>query len=327
LNANRETTDEGDIVSDESAAQAEPRKAARPALRRRVLRPLISAVVVLAAIAIVAGAMYLTEQPSFCPTCHEMRPYYTAWQSGGHATRAQCVDCHIDPGVLAHITHKPSELKEVWDHFFADNRFPNYTVDVPNPRCARGGCHPTVITRSISKFSHAQHATRAKCQECHATTGHVVTLDSLLAEGVLKAAATTPPVPGGLLPSSAAGHKPVSCQKCHDQANMQCSQCHQAPHEPRGDCGACHRPGTNFVFAHGAKGVDCAQCHRPPANHFGPDCSACHSTDVQFKDAVFNHPVRIGDHDYRSIPCVKCHPNGYTTSSCTCHGGRIPTGD
>lgn len=317
----------GDHVSDESATHSESADTPGPAPKRRVPWSLIWGGVAIVVLAALAGSIVYTERPSFCPTCHEMRPYYAAWQSGGHATRAWCVDCHVDPGVFARILHKPLELREVWDHFFADPRFPNYSVDVPNVRCTRDGCHPTVAARSNSTFSHAQHATRAKCQQCHATAGHVVTLAALQAEGTLKAAATTPPVPGGLVPSAAAGHKPVSCQKCHDQANMKCSQCHQAPHEPRGECSACHQPGANFTFVHGAKGSDCSQCHAPPANHFGPDCSACHSPDVPFKNTVFNHPARIGDHSFRSFPCVKCHPTGYTTSSCTCHGGRAPTGD
>jgi hypothetical protein len=314
-------------VSDDSAAQDEPTGASGRARRLRIPRSLIWGGVAIVALALFAGAMVYTEQPSFCPTCHEMRPYFAAWQSGGHSSRAQCVDCHIDPGVLAHIAHKPSELKELWDHFFADPRFPNYAVEVPNTRCTRAGCHPTIVTRSGSKFSHAQHATQGKCQECHATTAHLVTLDALQAESVLKAAATTPPIPGGLVPSTASGHKPVSCQKCHDQANMRCSACHDAPHEPRGECSACHQPGASFVFVHGAKGSDCAQCHPAPANHFGPDCEACHSPNVPFKSAVFNHPARIGEHNYRSFPCVKCHPVDYTTSSCTCHGGKVPSGD
>jgi hypothetical protein len=90
---------------------------------------------------LLVGSLVYTEQSSFCPTCHEMGPYYTAWKTGPHAKDASCVDCHVDAGVIAHLVHKPTALKEVWDHFFADNRFPNYTVDVPNSRCIR--CHPS----------------------------------------------------------------------------------------------------------------------------------------------------------------------------------------
>jgi cytochrome c nitrite reductase small subunit len=311
-------------MDDESVRTTEPKRARRPVqsrLRRLLLWGGVGVVVILLAV----GSLIYTEQSSFCPTCHEMGPYYAAWQTGGHHGHAQCVDCHIDAGFIAHMAHKPSEIKELWGHFFSDNRFPNYNVDVPNSRCV--GCHKIVTTKSGSTFSHADHAKRAKCQECHATAGHVVSLDALAAAKVLKAAATTPPVPAALNPSVAAGHKPVVCQQCHDQANMKCSACHQAPHEPRGECSGCHQPGANFTFVHGAKGSDCSQCHVPPANHYGADCSTCHTVTVPFKRTVFTHPANTGRHTWRSFPCVKCHPTGFTTSSCTCHGGTAPGGD
>ena len=307
-----------DTVSTEQSAEKRPR-------RRRGLRIAIWGVIGVAAVLALAGSVVYTEQSSFCPTCHEMRPYYVAWQTGGHATRANCVDCHVDPGLVAHLLHKPSELKELWDHFFVDNRFPNYGVEVSNARCVN--CHATVVTKSVSTFSHKEHEKRGTCQQCHATTAHSVSLASLQAAGVLKAAATTVPVPGGLSPSSIVGHKAVACQRCHDQARMKCTACHQAPHEPRGECSNCHAPGAKFSFVHGGAGADCSECHTAPANHYGAGCSSCHSVGVPFKNTTFTHPARVGAHNYRSFPCAKCHPKDFTTSSCTCHGGKAPTGD
>lgn len=296
----------------------------QPVRRPKGLRLAIWAAIGVVLLLAVAGSLVYTEQSSFCAVCHEMRPYYTAWQAGGHATRADCVDCHIDPGVVAHIAHKPSELVELWDHFFADSRFPNYGVDVPNRRCVR--CHATIKIKTKSTFSHKDHEKRGTCQACHATTAHTVSLASLQAEGVLKSGATAPPIPGGLKPSSIASHKVVVCQKCHDQAKMKCSQCHQAPHEVKGECSNCHAPGSQFAFVHGGSGAACSECHTPPANHFGTDCAACHSVSVPFKNARFTHPS-TGEHNYRKFACVKCHPKGYTTSSCTCHGGKAPSDD
>jgi nitrate/TMAO reductase-like tetraheme cytochrome c subunit len=299
-------------------------KTTLPARRGGTMRLSIWLTIGVVTLIALAGSLVYTEQSSFCPTCHEMKPYYAAWQAGGHASRADCVDCHVDAGVIAHLAHKPTALKEVWDHFFADNRFPNYSVVVPNSRCT--ACHTTVATKSGSTFSHKDHAKRATCQECHATAGHVVSLAALAAQGVLKTAAATATVPGGLSPSSAAGHKKVVCQDCHDQARMKCSACHQAPHEPRGECSNCHKPGSKFTFTHGGTGGNCSDCHTPPANHFGAECSTCHSPGIPFKNATFTHPT-TANHTFRSFACVKCHPSGYTTSSCTCHGGNPPSGD
>jgi nitrate/TMAO reductase-like tetraheme cytochrome c subunit len=310
---------------------------------------------------LLVGSLVYTEQSSFCPTCHEMGPYYTAWKTGPHAKDASCVDCHVDAGVIAHLVHKPTALKEVWDHFFADNRFPNYTVDVPNSRCIR--CHPSVPDKIGALFSHAKHQNKATCKDCHTQAGHPVTLAALDAIGVLKSGATTHTV-NGMTASSIPGHKKVICQNCHNQANMKCSSCHQPPHENRGECSNCHKPGTGFVFVHPA-GTDCVSCHKPPtnhfsgdcggchtpavpfaktaykhdpgsncgschnapANHFGASCSTCHKPGVPFKKATFSHPARVGDHSYRSFPCAKCHPNGYASSYCTCHKGNPPNGD
>lgn len=283
-------------------------------------RTIVWSVVGLLAALVVGTSLVYTEQSSFCPTCHEMVPYYNAWRTGPHARAAQCVDCHVDSGLLAHLAHKPIALKEVWDHFFRDNRFPNFDVALPNSRCVR--CHGRVPDPSGSRFTHARHLDRAQCKDCHARTGHVVSLASLSAEGVLKPDSVQP-MPSSGSPSSITGHITVICQRCHDQAKMKCSACHQAPHEPRGECSNCHKPGKTFVYAHTSR-TDCASCHKPPANHFGSDCKACHTPTTPFAKTSFTHPAT--HHDYRSRPCVKCHPNGYTTAVCTCHGGNPPKG-
>jgi nitrate/TMAO reductase-like tetraheme cytochrome c subunit len=316
-----------DDTSGQTPAPPRPGKTRPPAKRdargRARLLVVWGSIAAVALVVLTASLVY-TEQSSFCPSCHEMVPYYQAWQSGGHHGRAECVDCHVDAGVIAHLAHKPIALKEVWDHFFVDNRFPNFTVDLPNSRCIR--CHPSVANKPGSLFSHALHVNRAQCKDCHAQTGHTVSLASLQAAGVLKATVTTPSIAPSGTPSSIPGHIRVVCQDCHDQAKMRCSACHQPPHEDRGECSNCHRPGPKFVASHPA-GTNCAQCHTPPANHFGPDCAACHTPGVPFTQTTFTHTGNTGAHNFRSFPCVKCHPNGFTTASCTCHGGRAPTGD
>jgi nitrate/TMAO reductase-like tetraheme cytochrome c subunit len=304
--------------------QSSPGGSGTPAGGRRRRRVLVWMAIAAVALVAITGSLVYTERSSFCPACHEMRPYYEAWAAGGHSRSAQCVDCHVDSGVVAHLAHKPIALKEVWDHFFADNRFPNFSVDVPNSRCT--GCHPNVPNKPGSLFSHAVHVGRVTCKDCHAQTGHVVSLASLQAEGVLRSNPTTTPVSPGATPTSLPGHVTVICQDCHDLAKMKCSSCHQAPHDNRGECSNCHRPGSRFYALHPA-GTDCAACHTPPANHFGPDCSGCHTPGTPFAQAVFNHPTNTGDHTFRSFPCVKCHPNGLATAVCTCHGGSAPTGD
>lgn len=345
-----------------------------------------------------AVAAVYTERPEFCPTCHEMGPYYDAWRESSHGS-VSCMACHVDPGVAAHGLHKFVALREVWHHFTRDNRFPNRGVDVPDARCTR--CHKSVKveTKAASKFSHALHAEKGRCITCHATSGHEVTLDALSAANVLRAGAIEATRGAGRSVSVAVGHVAVVCQDCHDQAKMPCFACHSAPHEPRGDCSACHATGTKFVFRHPADtgcskchtapakhfegacslchvagstfvfrhpaSQACATCHKAPAKHYGSECSSCHKPSVAFASARFRHPTnsscakchaapkrhyggscsschtpgapfasarfrhpRIsGEHSYRSFACAKCHPRGYSSSSCTCHGGRPPEDD
>ena len=241
-------------------------------------------------------ALY-TDRPSFCASCHGMVPFYAAWQQGKHSD-VWCVDCHVDHGYPNRMLHKFSALHEVWAQFVSPATYPNYNADVPNSRCLR--CHPDVPTKiaGAGQFSHQSHLARGvPCAKCHADVGHHVTFASLGAVGVLNAqnvpAGATyvgqefAGVPGKH--SALPGHKPVPCANCHDQANLQCSF-----------------------------------CHTTPANHFGADCKLCHKPGVPFK--AFQHPP-TGEHPYLSRPCVKCHPNGYTTYYCTCHNGHPPTGE
>jgi len=310
-----ETTNTGDGTQPGTPANGKQRA------RRLIVWGAIGAV----ALVLLTASLIYTEQSSFCQTCHEMDPYYEAWVSGPHAKAAECTDCHVDPGVIAHLAHKPIALKEVWNHFFTDNRFPNFNVDLPNSRCLR--CHTKIAEKPGSLFSHAKHQTKALCKNCHTQTGHLVTLAALDAVGVLKSGAKAP-VPGGMIPSVATGHKKVVCQECHDQAKMKCSSCHQPPHENRGECSQCHMTGSSFVAGHpGGSNKNCAQCHKAPAKHYGTGCSGCHTPGVPFKSTKFSHPARVGDHSYRSFACVKCHPDGGAKVYCSCHKGNPPSDD
>jgi nitrate/TMAO reductase-like tetraheme cytochrome c subunit len=350
MTAGRDSTDTGA----DSGASAKP---PRPGGRKRILLIAVVALVIL--IPVIAGSMIYTERSQFCPVCHEMSPYYDAWAAGPHKN-APCIDCHVDPGVVNHGLHKFVALKELWDHFTTKPVFPNYTVELPNARCV--ACHDKVKDTLGAKFSHALHATKAQCKDCHTTVGHLVTLAALDKAGVLKAAATEPPTPKGITPSVAKGHIAVACQRCHDQAKMKCALCHKAPHEVKpGECSDCHNPGPKFVFVHSTDpacakchkapakhfagecaschkagktwtfshptSTACATCHKAPANHFGTGCASCHRVGVAFKNATFRHPGNTGEHSYRSFACAKCHPKGYGSASCTCHGGKAPRGD
>lgn len=139
-------------------------------------------------------------------------------------------------------------------------------------------------------------------------------------------------------PKNAAHTPSRTCTRCHPRVGVQwsfshpsartdCTECHKPPSRHFMDrCPQCHRTGESWAFVHPARN-DCAACHKPPSRHYTSSCTSCHSTRVPFSRAVFRHPGNTGEHSFRSFACAKCHPSGFSTSSCTCHGGRAPVDD
>jgi nitrate/TMAO reductase-like tetraheme cytochrome c subunit len=291
-------------------------------LRARMLaHPALAIVIVLAFVGAAAAAVpafQASERAAFCTSCHEMAPYYDAWSQGAHH-RIQCIECHADAGALNHVSHKVTAAKELWVHLTGDPRFPQGTAVIPDLRCL--SCHASIPTSTGPRFSHKAHATTGTCVTCHADTGHRVTLGALEAAGALKAGAetTTPPAAKNPGVTAAAAHTSVSCAKCHDLAKTPCASCHKPPHKGRGACATCHRPGPAWTFSHPASS-GCASCHQAPASHFGTSCVSCHKPLVPWTSATFRHPATGPKHTYRSFACVKCHPSGYASHTCTaCH--------
>lgn len=292
--------------------------------------------------AVLAVSVVYTERPQFCPTCHEMAPYYDAWAQGPHRDTS-CMDCHVERGVVNHFLHKFVALKEVWDHFTTSPSYPAYTAEVPDHRCTL--CHETVADPSpaLPGFTHAEHAEAGACQGCHQSAGHAVTFGALADAGILSSAyksAAPQSVTGKLTladpkPGAPAGHADVVCAACHAMASAGCDYCHEKPAkhiDTKGrKCAECHEPGDTFKgakFTHTGTLV-CSDCHQPPANHFvGAACSGCHKPSVAFDKTVFRHPGNTGEHSYKSFPCVNCHPKGFGSATCTkCHKGGAPQGD
>lgn len=268
----------------------------RPSRRRRQIVWVLAIVVLVGVLAFVPAGL-LTDRPSFCKTCHGMVPFYDAWAQGPHKN-TWCIDCHVDAGIPNRFLHKFAALSEVYAEVTTHATYPNYNADVPNARCLR--CHEGVQKKVVGKFDHRMHLSKGlTCAKCHAATGHKVTFTALDAAGVLNK--DNAPAGASYIgqklqvstgsPSVLAGHAKVICSNCHDQANLQCSF-----------------------------------CHTPPIGHFKASCKLCHKPTTAFKDTVFNHPS-AGEHNYRSRPCVACHPSGGSRVFCTCHKGKPPSGD
>ena len=309
------------------AGSGSPRVATPSRWKRRAL--VLGIVVVFVVGAYAATSLY-TRRPAFCNVCHEMSPYYDAWQTGAHAD-VPCVECHVDPGPVADVLHKPYELREVWLHLTSTPTFPlTGAIDLPDERCVR--CHDSAIDPGIAGFDHETHRNGRTCKTCHSSAGHAVTADALQAAGILNANAQAQIDARNAITAGAGapleGHVAVPCSECHDMTTAACAACHEPPADHQaGACSECHAPGSTWTFSHTTR-TDCTSCHTPPAGHFEADCAQCHTPGTAWSSADFSHPrIQGGEHTYKSFECAKCHPNGYTSSNCTCHGGKPPTDD
>lgn len=52
-----------------------------------------------------AAAIPLTNQPTFCASCHTIKPSYDSWIRSSHKD-VTCVDCHVRPGISGFIEDK-----------------------------------------------------------------------------------------------------------------------------------------------------------------------------------------------------------------------------
>jgi nitrate/TMAO reductase-like tetraheme cytochrome c subunit len=267
---------------------------------------------VLAAVAVPVFAA--TEQPGFCTSCHEMKPFYSAFAAGPHKN-VGCVECHVEPGIVARVGHKFVALKEVVSHFTRSPKFPGPRMDVPDSRCTT--CH-TKLAKTANGFDHASHTAALRCEKCHPAVGHQVTPAALAAEGVLRAGSplstsaassdavqlaalgTTAAATSVIDPDRTANHKQVGCMQCHDSITV-CRDCHTAPHAERGECVTCHQADSNpkpFAFVH-PDSTACETCHQPKHQDRGA-CTECHKPGTTW---TFTHPAKSQRRD-----CQTCHP-------------------
>jgi nitrate/TMAO reductase-like tetraheme cytochrome c subunit len=285
------------------------------------------------------AAAKATEGNRFCGlACHEMNPYYQTWEASVHH-QVNCVQCHIPSGTWNFVKTKFFALREVWVHFTGQVKQPiMVTRKIPNSVCEK--CHPpTTLAQPVqlftASFSHSGHAGKVPyCVDCHAQLVHTP----------IQGVAYAPP------------QAMAYCLTCHDGKTVpnNCDYCHQAPHPPRGSCQDCHNtsswvPGAfhhPVPLAGPHATVLCETCHTQatgtsmgfPAgcidchgnHHQDPRltlCARCHTT-THFVPSTFVHPQE-GPHvptGETPIPCAACHTTTFASASCSCHGGKPPTG-
>ena len=277
-----------------------------------------------------------------CYRCHSAPPHDPVLPTVtfSHATHSKqdCITCHV------RVVHQGvKSLNPV-----------TYRDPAAMSSCLT--CHDGKAAPNTCATCHTPpHEARGDCSGCHSTSGWV---------GGSGAPSNHPfALTGshaGLTCTQCHVDRPGAAKIAGMQlakADPACVSCHKDQHGGLTDCGGCHTPTSfkNVTFQHpfartGAHaGLACAKCHvsKPggttvPGTQFpaaDPNCLSCHGdhhkgltdcarchTPTAWSAVNFTHPV-VGEHGQGTgIECVKCHPNGYASHYCSCHGGKPPTG-
>jgi hypothetical protein len=238
-----------------------------------------------------------------CVSCHDD-------QHGNGLT--DCARCHTPAGwVPSSFTHTPTS--------------PCSTCHTPQHEAVGecSGCHSIDGWTLAHPFPRTGGHAALACTDCHSSGAGAGT------------------IPGTQLPKAQPAcvschnvqHPGLTdCAGCHTtagwvpstfkhSASSSCSNCHTPPHAARGQCSNCHST-KSWAFVHPSG--SCSNCHTPPHAARG-QCSNCHST----RTWTFSHP-RVGPHiggGEHPLSCTSCHPSGYSSNSCSCHGGGAPGDD
>jgi cytochrome c nitrite reductase small subunit len=91
-----------------------------------------------------AAAIPLTNQPTFCASCHTIRPSYDSWIRSSHKD-VTCVDCHVRPGISGFIQDKVfAGIEDVAITFFGTPTEPhNLESHVFSSVCI--SCHRAIL--------------------------------------------------------------------------------------------------------------------------------------------------------------------------------------
>ncbi|MBI3456719.1 MAG: NapC/NirT family cytochrome c [Candidatus Rokubacteria bacterium] len=274
----------------------------RPSGRRWSRGPillLVPAAVLVIGGAALAGLWEFSSSPTFCGSCHIMRPYVEAWKVSGHR-RVACVQCHYPPGFRDTLWVKYQAITQVakWaTGTYSSKPF----AEVEDASCLRSGCHartqlesegPVILTRGV-RFDHRPHLDPAK-------TGRQLRCTSCHSQQVVDRHVEVDRRP---------------CFLCHFKGTKRGREL-----TPIAGCTGCHEPPTGDIvvgsvrFNHGdvvRRGVACQKCHLNVVDGDGEApaerCLTCHNRAEQLRryaEARLLHDVHV---TRRSIECTRCH--------------------
>ncbi len=237
--------------------------------------------------------------PSFCNSCHIMKPYYKAWSTSNHSFVA-CVDCHYPPGTRNVLYAKFQNISQVVKYVTRTYGSKPY-AEIEDAACLRSECHATRLLRGRVTFKrgiifdhrpHVEERRRGRqlrCTSCHSQIvvgNHMEVTEDTCFLCHFKGVGPRKELPIG------------KCTLCHQMPaktirvgivemnhkdfagtmGLGCQNCHQDVIEgkgrvPKERCFDCHNQPEKLAFfedmphlhdQHVAKGnIECRRCHEP----------------------------------------------------------------
>jgi predicted CXXCH cytochrome family protein len=233
----------------------------------------------------------VSSTPTFCGSCHIMKPYYDSWKHSKHSNVA-CVECHIAPGITAEFRKKFEALSMV-AKYFTGTYSTNPWVEVDDAACMR--CHERRLLQGKEVFhgvlfDHTPHLTESRrglklrCTSCH----------SQIVQGSHIAVTVS------------------TCALCHfkgvgiNQGTGRCLNCHTIPERVTTSAG------TAFDHSQVSRlAMECSSCHGGVVRGDGAvpreRCVTCHNQKerlAEYGNKDLLHLMHVSKH---KVNCMNCH--------------------
>ncbi len=249
---------------------------------------------ILAVILILFVTIQATSTPTFCKTCHYMRPYVKAWSESKHKD-VTCIKCHFPPGIRSELKGKFTAMAMVANYVTGIYKRSKPWAEIEDASCLRSGCHETRLLKGKVQFKegiifdHTPHLTKLRrgkklrCTSCHSQIvqgEHISVTES-------------------------------TCFLCHFKRVPEsspinnCTWCHQPPVAEEGKQVSYDH---TFVLKHS---IDCQKCHGKMQVGDGAvpkeRCSSCHAEIdklARYSDTKFIHLNHVTNH---KVECQSCH--------------------
>ena len=251
------------------------------------------------------GVAVWSAYPSFCKSCHHVKPFYRSWATSVHGKEnVGCTQCHFKPGIGPYVAGKLNGLVEVVKYFSG-----GYPVKlrsrVSDVSCLREGCHSTgkLVAEPVKfgkiRFVHDEHSQpsrgpRLRCASCHSASLH--SEDKTVSRRVCFTCHFAPPRDGETREEREVRTSQGKCDTCHEvpkkvTTHVGVTLDHEKYAASEDECARCH---GNVTRGEGTVLKDrCLTCHNEGLGHLD-----------EFAKTESVHEIHVTDHQ---VACFECH--------------------